>query len=78
MKKTLIAALMLGFSITSVSGPALAGGGDAVAGAIIGEHAWSDAGRCGKFSSRAPASTASAFIIRHPKKSATMPAFKAA
>ena len=36
MRKKFIAALMLGFSVTSVSAPAMAGGGDAVAGAIIG------------------------------------------
>ena len=36
MKKKFIAALMLGFAVTSASGPALAGGGDAVAGALVG------------------------------------------
>ena len=36
MRKKFIAALMIGFSVTSVSAPAMAGGGDAVAGAIIG------------------------------------------
>ncbi|WP_119309468.1 peptidoglycan-binding domain-containing protein [Cohaesibacter haloalkalitolerans] len=36
MNKKLIAALMLGFSYVSVASPAMAGGGDAVAGAIIG------------------------------------------
>jgi hypothetical protein len=35
MNKKLIAALMLGFSYVSVASPAMAGGGDAVAGAII-------------------------------------------